>query len=415
MVQKTHCPQGVQEEIISVPLHGTEWGAWFSGRIAVSKTADGGSIPSAPASKTDSFNTMRNTFFCQKYRFLSTALFILFFTSCIVFIVNAEEADISTGGSNNMRIEEEDKLFVPLEKADEVWKYLYDKYVVNKEEIKKLDPLFETYNTDEEFTDTYFDTPDLKLLAMQSGVRYRYRVNLTNPNDVKSGRELMQIKLGGISSNPLQRGEFKFNIRHPQEIKNTDDAHPMLAMVEQSQRQDFKQQLTALGLDPYAMRPILTVYDFRKRIYFEKDGTPFFSISFDNTSANMWWAKTNFFEIEPELNEITFTEADSNTRKYMEEVLGRVTSDIKAQFPFIHTDLAPKYNKSFKYIEAQLPFTRFLIKFNIHNMGGMIVVILIALLTLSGGVYFIVNKIHQRKTCHTIGRSASGGKLYPLQ
>ncbi len=340
---------------------------------------------------------MKNISFFQKYILLSAALITALFISCAVIIVNAEDGT-AVNNSNNMRIEEEDKLLVPLEKADEVWGYLYNKYVVNEGETKKLDPLLSAYNTNEEFTDVYFDTPDLKLLAMQGGVRYRNRVNLTNPDDVKSGRELMQIKLNNISANPLQRGEIKFDIQQPQEIKNDDDAHPMIGIVKQSQRQDFKKQLTALGLDPYVMRPILTVRDLRKRIYFEKDGAPFFSISFDNASANIWWAKANFFEIEPELNEVTFTEADQNTRKYMEEVLKKVVSDIKTQFPSIDADLTPKYNKSFNYIEAQLPFLRYLIKFNMHNRGGMIVVALIVLSILFGGVYFVVNKIRKIKT-----------------
>ena len=67
---------------------------------------------------------------------------------------------------------------------------------------------------------TYYDTPTMQLLAMQSGVRKRHRVNITNPSDRKSGRELMQIKVNSITSNDLQRGEVKFAIEYPTDLEN---------------------------------------------------------------------------------------------------------------------------------------------------------------------------------------------------
>jgi len=278
----------------------------------------------------------------------------------------------------NLRIEQEDKLFVPLENADEVWNYLYQQYVADKDNIKKLDPLFSSYYNEEDFTDVYFDTPDLKLLSMRSSVRHRKRINLTNPEDIKNEKELIQIKVSNISSNPLNRGEFKFPV---------DSAY----------RKKFEQKLGEMGINPASLRPILTVKDLRERIYFEKDGKPIFSISFDNVTSRIWWARTNFIEIEPELNEITYTEANSETRKNMEGILGKVVSDIKNKFPFIKSDLAPKYNKSFNYLNSQLPFLKFLVKFNLHHTQGILIIIFILLIIIGAGIYWLFAAFRRKK------------------
>jgi hypothetical protein len=234
--------------------------------------------------------------------------------------LRAEEEDMSASGFDNMRIEQEEKLFVPLEIADEALAFLKHRYVEDKGRIAELDPLFTTYVHVEDFTDVYYDTPSLQLLAMQSGVRHRTRVNLTDPDHRKSGRELMQIKLNNITSNTLERGEIKFAIEH-RLPKTAEDAHPMLGIVKPGHRELFKQRLVGIGLDPQAMRPVLTVRDLRTRVYFNRDDKPFMSISFDQASSKLLWAEYRFVEIEPELNEIGFTDADPEMRRYMESVL----------------------------------------------------------------------------------------------
>ena len=304
--------------------------------------------------------------------------------------------------SHSWRIEQEDKIWVPLDKADEVWEYLYNKYVVDPQGAKNLDPLFTTYHYDEQFADTYFDTPDLKLLSMQSGVRHRRRVNLTNPDDPKSGREAMQVKLNNISDKALERGEIKFDIEYPRKLKHPDDNHAMLGIVQDNDRQEFKQVLTSLDLDPYSMQPVLTVHDFRRRIYFAHEsfsehGTAFLSISFDNASANMWWATTKFVEIEPELSEIEFTMADDKTKKYMEDILQEISDDLYQQFPYLERNLTPKYNKSFNFLEEKLPFFELLIKTRMNNVEGMLISLLVVFGVVFGGGYLGIQKIRQKK------------------
>lgn len=285
----------------------------------------------------------------------------------------SQEDEMDAHGFDKVRIEQEDKLLVPLELREEVWSYLLQRLVEDTEFVRGLDPAFTASWSEELFHDTYYDTPSMQLYAMQSGVRHRTRENLSNPEDEKSGRELMQIKLNDISDNELERAEIKYDIEYPREKSSADDAHPLLGIVKPSHRGPFEKRLSDLGLAARSMRPVLTVRDLRRRVYLKKDGNPFMSISFDQAGARVWWSSAEFCEIEPELNEIGFTEADEETRAYMETVLARVVGDIRARFPAITRDLTPKYNKAFDRIERRLPFFRTLVRFGLQSSQGMYV------------------------------------------
>jgi hypothetical protein len=324
--------------------------------------------------------TARKETLGMSLRSLPSALALIPFLAALP--AAAEEEDMSAAGFDNMRIEQEEKLFVPMEIADEVLAFLKARYVDDKAHLAELDPAFTSSYADEDFTDVYYDTPSLQLLATQSGVRHRTRVNLTNPEDRKSGRELMQIKVNQISSNALERGEIKFAIEHLRRPVTPEDTHPMLGIVKKEHRDLFKKRLVDLGLDPQSMRVVLTVRDLRTRVYVMRDGQPFMSVSFDQVRSNLLWAETRFVEIEPELNEIAFTDADPETRRYMESVLARIVAEIRAEFPQIQSNLTPKYCKAFFGLEAQIPMLRRLVATNLHHAESLASLVLVAVATL---------------------------------
>jgi hypothetical protein len=319
----------------------------------------------------------------------------------------AQEQEFSARGFNTLRIEQEDKISVPSDKAEEVWNFLYAHFIVDTTALKALDPRLTAYFNEEHFADTYFDTPTLQLYEMQSGVRHRKRENLSNANDRKSGRELMQIKVSNISANSLERGEFKYKIHYPTQVKVAEDRHPMLGIIKPSQRDEFKTRLQNMGLDPYSMRPIVTVYDQRKRIYFQRDQKTLMSISFDQVKAELLWAKADFIEIEPELNEVAFTEADSATRVYMEETNARISALLKEKFPYLKSDLTPKYNKSLDRLAAEIPWLRVLIHLNMDNMPSVIVAATgLCLAAITGGL-FLAKRFFSNKTGRLVSSSFS--------
>lgn len=285
---------------------------------------------------------------------------------------------MSAAGFDRMRIEQEEKLLVPDDIAPDVLEFLRRRFVEDRAHLAEIDPRFTASLAVEDFTDVYYDTPQLQLLERGSGVRHRSRVNLSNPDDVKSGRELMQIKVNEISANALERGEIKYSIEHLFRPALPEDSHPMLGIVKASHREAFKTRLRELGLDPHAMRPILTVRDLRSRIYLLRRGRPFMSVSFDQVRVRLLGQEVSFCEIEPELNEIAFTDADEPTRRAMESVLGRVVGEIRATFPTIRSDLTPKYGKSFHRLEERIPMLRWLVRAGLHTMRAAVDVGLVA-------------------------------------
>jgi hypothetical protein len=263
---------------------------------------------------------------------------------------------------SEMRLENEDKLVVPDDKVEEVWSYLLDRLVNDKTFIKSLDRGLDSYWYDELFADIYFDTSDLRMLKRQSGIRYRRRENLTNPEHDKSGRELLQVKLNDVDSNALNRGEIKFNISQNVNLKTQDDVHPVLGRLKPADRAEFKQLVSHLGIDPYSLDQVLVLEQRRRSIYIPRSGADFISIRLDEVTSELLWADWYHVEIEPELNEVPYTEAGDRERAYMENINAMIIADIQQQFPYVQQDLTPKYNKAFEYFETKIPILRFLIK-----------------------------------------------------
>lgn len=277
---------------------------------------------------------------------------------------NGSVADATTAGfpHPDMRIESEDKLTVPVEKTEEVWNFMHETFVADVQKLQSIDAAFTAYFYEEHFVDTYFDTPDLQLLAMQSGVRHRRRENITNPDDKKSGKELMQVKLNDISSNELHRGEVKFDIDYPHKFTSMDDKHPAIGIVKRGDRDEFKETLAKIGIDANDLQPILTLKQIRRRVYINHNNSPFMSLSLDEVSSEALWAKIKFTELEPELNEVAYTEADAYTKEDMDEIGEKISKTVTERFPYITRDLTPKYNKCFNALAEKVPFYRFLLK-----------------------------------------------------
>nr|NIR48312.1 hypothetical protein [candidate division KSB1 bacterium]NIR71918.1 hypothetical protein [candidate division KSB1 bacterium]NIS23628.1 hypothetical protein [candidate division KSB1 bacterium]NIT70552.1 hypothetical protein [candidate division KSB1 bacterium]NIU24469.1 hypothetical protein [candidate division KSB1 bacterium] len=264
--------------------------------------------------------------------------------------------------SSELRIENEDKLVIPPEKTEAVWNYLLGRLIKDKQFIKNLDSGLNSYWYDELFMDVYFDTPDLLMLRHQSGIRYRKRVNLTNPDHRKSGRELVQIKLSDVDESALNRGELKYTVEHPTNINTQDDIHPVLGIITPSERPRFKQVMSDLGINPYSLREVLVNEQRRRSIYITRYGEQFISIRLDECSSSLLWTDWRHVELEPELNELPYTQADSTEKAFMESINSRIVDDILEKFPEIERDLTPKYNKAFKHFDEKIPLLRFMIR-----------------------------------------------------
>jgi hypothetical protein len=316
----------------------------------------------------------RRTGHMKKNFYSITSLFVLFglFLSACLPSSRAESKTVQDikalqATYSQIRLESEGKLIVPPAMLEEVWAYLLQRLVTDKTFIKSLDPNLDSFWYDELFTDDYFDTPDLVLLDRESGIRHRSRVNLTNPEFEKSGRELIQIKLNNIDSNKLNRGEIKFDIKPSKKLNNPDNFFPVLGLIKPVDRPAFKQIMKQLDIDPYSLIKMLTIHQRRRSIYLTRDGGQFISIRLDEVSSDLLWEKFRHIEIEPEINEIPYTSASDDQKRVMESINAKIIEDIRQHFPEIKMDLTPKYNKAYNYFESRIPFLRFLLANNMIN------------------------------------------------
>ncbi len=286
------------------------------------------------------------------------------------------------------RIEYETKLRVPLEHLDEAWAWLQVRYAdcswLNQEGY-----VFQAEFGDEDFTDTYFDTPDLRMLADEGGVRHRRRVIHSGPATNKDGRQLLQIKLDHGDVTGVARAEIKFEVPARGAGRSLDDAHPLLSLVEKSQHDEFYAVFRALNIDPYGMRPILTLEQNRRRIYLNDQVGAFATLTLDLCSTSSWGVNLRWAEAELELNEIRYTEANEAERQRMARVIEKIQADLQLAFPTIVQDQTPKYNTAFAAIAAAtwLP-VRQLIQWRL-SAADFIAIGLILLVTVCSAIWHV--------------------------
>jgi hypothetical protein len=268
--------------------------------------------------------------------------------------INVEDSrsslQLTTNDDNNIRIEYEIKLRLPLEQIDDVWDWLLVRY----EEVSWLNDegyIFAAEFGDEDFTDTYFDTPDLMILSENNGVRHRMRTVHSGPAIEKDDRQLIQLKLDRGDATGAARSEIKFNVSSGDDRKGADDSHPLVGLVKNNQRGEFKTMLYTRHIDPYQLKPLLTLRQNRRRIYLNDQNGAFATLTLDLCSTKSWGANLKWAEMELELNEIRYTEANSEVRQKMERIIAKIQSDIQQVFPVIVPNQTPKYNTAFASIE----------------------------------------------------------------
>lgn len=251
-----------------------------------------------------------------------------------------------------VRIESEIKLKVPLAQVDTVWDWLQERYADASWLDQKGHTFYATFGN-ENFVDTYFDTPTLEMLGERSGIRHRVRDVISGSAIAKDDRQLMQIKLNR-SDDPsgVARSEIKFDVAPLSQVRNNDDVHPMIGLVDRTQRQQMKDTLQQLDIDPYRLSPVLTLEQNRRRVYVNDQLGPFATLTLDLCKTSSWGVDERWGEMELELNEIRFTEADEATRQAMEQIVVAIQSDVQRAFPEIEQDQTPKYNTTFERIES---------------------------------------------------------------
>lgn len=312
---------------------------------------------------------------------LLALLLVMIYALSVIAAVNG-----ATGG-DDVRIEYEVKLKLPLAQLETVWAWAQARYTdctwLNQEGY-----IFSAAFGDEDFTDTYFDTPDLRMLAAQGGVRHRVRVVHSGPAARKDNRQLLQVKLDRSDGVGLARSEIKFQVPASGSGQSLDDAHPLLSLIMKSEREEFEAVFRALDIDPHTMQPILTLRQNRRRIYLSDQQGAFATLTFDLCSTTSWGADLQWAEIELELDENRYTGADDTERQRMGRVIRAIQSDLQQTFPAIEQDQTPKYNTAFARIEAAhwLPLRQWL-QWRTHA-ADLVAVAMLCVVTVCSAVWY---------------------------
>jgi hypothetical protein len=252
----------------------------------------------------------------------------------------------SAGDFNFLRIENEIKMTVPNEIVPNVWEYLKKRYANEDLYLKETDSTFNSKFAEDLFTDQYFDNANFDILKTQNGIRHRSRIVLTDADHEKNGRQLMQLKVNNISTNELNRGEFKYPIKYYDTPEEEWDGHPFLGNVDRKYRTDLVNRLQSYGVNALTLHPTILCKAFRQRVYLYRGLDPFATITLDHVTAHYQGDSAHFTEIEMELNEINYTESDTAERAKMEKINDDIKVDLLNEFPSIVQDQTPKYNKS---------------------------------------------------------------------
>lgn len=272
-------------------------------------------------------------------------------------------------GVDAARVDSQITLKIPSEQVDAVYQYLKDAYVgkdgLLKDQFPSAHLRGQTPSDVSVFTDVYYDTPALDLYNNQNSARYRFRVNTTNPDDRKSGRELVQLKV----TPPGQfdtRSEIKYDVMPLGDLKNgIDDAHPLIRLIKKNKREEFKNIFLKANIDPYSLREILTLQQTRSRVYINWDDTNIISFSVDHGGSSILWATSQFSSVDVGLVEIAYTEADVNKRKIMWDIRDAMVKDLTDHFPALTATTDSKYGIVLDGLIKQIHVIPLLIKYKI--------------------------------------------------
>jgi hypothetical protein len=283
------------------------------------------------------------------------------------------------------RIENEYKLNVPRGLEENIHRFLRAAYAVPRSFAEDPSATYHASFAEERFHDQYFDTPQLELLGMNGGVRHRVRRVIEGSDFEKDGRELVQIKLDRPGDLEVNRSEIKFSVRPERRPGNYLDAHPVLGLLQRSRRGEFVAELAVIGVNAGTLSPTLLLEQRRRRVYLHREGAAFATITLDEVSTSRWWRTVRFTEIEIELNENAYTEAEQVARAGMQEVSDAMKRELLAAFPQLRQDQTPKYNKAYAALAQEFLLYRFADRYGIPMEAGIPAAVLMMLAIMLAG------------------------------
>lgn len=235
------------------------------------------------------------------------------------------------------RIESEYKIAVPEHQVEPLWQFLKANFSGNQSGLFR-DSVFNEQAT-EIFYDTYFDDAAKTLLGFKAGVRHRQR--FVNDSLVKT---LVQLKVPTLDEKGIAREEHKFNVKEDQQLSDRSGMHPFLQYIKTKDRSDVNLVLGQFGIQARSLSQSLKVKQIRRRIYISDALGPLMTLTLDEVSS-FYFPYDSFVELELELNEIRFTQAEQEEKFRLETLNANSKALIFDNFKDLQQDQTPKYNK----------------------------------------------------------------------
>ena len=254
-------------------------------------------------------------------------LLILLASFCVSTVLVAQEG----------RLESEYKLDVPKDKVTPLWNFLNDNFGQETFELAGLS--LSGQPSTEVFIDKYFDMPDGRFAAGEISLRHRKRFK-----DRVLLKQLVQLKTP-YSEDKVIRNEINFEVDKAKSLQDPTRRHDLLQHIKSSDLERLSYHLAPLKLRPEALELSLKLMQTRNRIYIsDSNGESIATITLDEVTLSRF-PFTAYAEMELELNEVRYTQADTQEREKMTALNEILKSKLIDNFPNLKVDQRSKYRK----------------------------------------------------------------------
>ena len=231
-----------------------------------------------------------------------------------------------------IRLENEFKISVPNELENEVWKFIQYDLIDTQSNLQ-------ISSAEEVFIDTYFDNDAYHLAQANSGLRLRKRYVADT-----LAKELVQLKISDPDQT-LVRGELKFEVLKNNKTVNEFERHDILSRISLDDQEELAFNMVPFDVHPRNTSKKIKLIQNRRRIYIS-DGpmASLATLTLDRVTS-LKFPFQSFIEMEIELNEIRYTNADEDEKQKLQEFNNWIQKRLMDQFPEMYIDQTPKYNK----------------------------------------------------------------------
>lgn len=224
-----------------------------------------------------------------------------------------------------------------IDEVSGLWDFIKTTYCL--EQVNEAGMTLAGEESIEVFIDQYFDMEDGRFSEMEISLRHRKRFK----DDILL-KELVQLKTP-FSEDKVVRNEIKFDVKSNKKYNDITNRHAFLRLLNGSDKERMSYHLAEYKLRPEEIQESLKLKQTRSRVYLTDEiGESVATITLDEVS-NFSFPFQKYAELELELNEVRYTQANEVERQKMNALNASIKSNLSEQFPNLKVDQRSKYRK----------------------------------------------------------------------